>query len=88
MSSFRQFLQAATVIASVMIGLVGLWACRFLPGSFGRTCAWIFHVLTTPVILEISFAALGIIIVLIIAHRAEKNADEWVELDFPDDEKR
>jgi hypothetical protein len=88
MTPFAQFLRAAAIIASVMIGLVALWAARFLPGSLGRIFAWIFHVLTTPIILEISFAALGVVIVLAIAHRAEKNADEWVEMDFPDDEKR
>jgi hypothetical protein len=68
-----------------MMGLVGLWGARFLPDPIGGLCARIFHIITTPIILEISFGVLGICIVLALAHYNEKREDEWVEMDFPDE---
>jgi hypothetical protein len=37
----------------------------------------------TPIILEISFGVLGLMIVVALAHYHETKADEWVEMDFP-----
>lgn|GEM_PF-1953767 len=87
MSRTRQLINAFLVIAAVMFGIIGLWAGRFLPEPLGSICARIFHILTTPIILEISFGILGILIVLALAHHHEKNADEWVEMDVPDETK-
>lgn len=86
MSPLSQFFRAALIIAAVIIGIIGLWAGRFLPDPAGHLFSQIFHIITTPILLEISFSILGVIIVLIIAHRAEKNADEWVEMDFPEED--
>jgi hypothetical protein len=35
--------------------------------------------------MEITFGALGIVIVVALAHYHEKHANEWVEMDIPDD---
>ena len=85
MSRTRQLINAFLIIAAVMLGIVGLWAGRFLPEPLGSMCARIFHILTTPIIMEISFGILGILIVLALAHHHEKNADDWVEMDVPDE---
>ncbi|MFM2170531.1 MAG: hypothetical protein RI957_760 [Verrucomicrobiota bacterium] len=87
MSNARQLRHAALIIGGVILGIISLWAGRFLPGTAGEVLARIFHILTTPIILEASFGVLGIVIVMTLAHYNEKNADEWVELDFPDDKK-
>jgi len=85
MSRTRQLINAFLIIAAVIFGIIGLWAGRFLPGPLGSICAQIFHIVTTPIILEISFGILGILIVLALAHYHEKHADEWVEMDVPDE---
>jgi hypothetical protein len=87
MSSARQLRHSLLIISLVIGGILLLWFGRFLPGAAGELFARLFHILTTPIILEISFGALGIFIVLAIAHYHEKNADEWVEMDFPDEPK-
>jgi hypothetical protein len=88
MNTFRQIRGFLLIIFGVIAGLLGLWSGRFLPGTAGEFFARIFHILTTPIILEISFGALGIMIVFALAHHHEKNADEWVEMDFPQDEEK
>jgi hypothetical protein len=85
MTRRKQLLSAFLIIGFIMSALVGLWGARFLPDPIGGICARIFHIITTPIILEISFGALGICIVLALAHYNEKRADEWVEMDFPDE---
>jgi uncharacterized membrane protein len=87
MSRARQLWNSFLIISLIIGGLIGLWAGRFLPGKTGEIFAKIFHILTTPIILEISFGVLGIIIVLALSHYHEKNADEWVEMDIPNDTK-
>ena len=84
MTRRKQFLSAFLIIGFIMSAL-GLWAARFLPDPIGGICARIFHIITTPIILEISFGVLGICIVLALAHYNEKRSDEWVEMDFPDE---
>ena len=49
MSRTRQLINAFLIIAAVMLGIVGLWAGRFLPEPLGSICARIFHILTTPI---------------------------------------
>ena len=87
MSRARQLWNSFLIISTIIGALVGLWAGRFLPGKTGELFARVFHILTTPIILEISFGVLGIIIVLALAHYHEKNANEWVEMDVPDEPK-
>lgn len=85
MNHFRQLRGALLIILSVITGIVGLWAGRFLPGALGEFMARLFHLITTPIILEISFGVLGAMIVVALAHHHEKNADEWVEIEFPEE---
>ncbi len=85
MSSLRQFAYASLVIGSVMLLVIGTWAGRFFPDPVGPIFARIFHICTTPIIMEITFGALGIVIVVALAHYHEKHANEWVEMDIPDD---
>lgn len=85
MSRARQLWNSFLIISIIIGAVIGLWAGRFLPGKAGEIFGRIFHILTTPIILEISFGVLGIIIVLALSHFHEKNADEWVEMDIPDD---
>lgn len=73
------------IIGGVTLGIISLWAGRFLPGTAGEVMARIFHIITTPIILEASFGILGIVIVMALAHYNEKRSDEWVEMDIPDD---
>ena len=87
MSRARQLRSAFLIISLVIMGILSLWFGRFLPGAAGELFARVFHIITTPIILEISFGLLGIMIVMAIAHYHEKNADEWVEMDFPDEPK-
>lgn len=87
MSRARQLWNSFLIISAIISAVMGLWAGRFLPGKAGEVFAKIFHILTTPIILEISFGVLGIIIVLALSHYHEKNANEWVEMDIPDDTK-
>lgn len=87
MSNASQLRRAILIIAGVTLGIISLWAGRFLPGSAGEVMARIFHIITTPIILEASFGILGIVIVMTLAYYNEKRADEWVEMDFPDDHK-
>ena len=87
MSRARQLCNSLLIIGAIIGTLVGLWAGRFLPGKTGELCARVFHILTTPIILEISFGVLGIVIVLALAHYHEKTANEWVEMDVPDEPK-
>lgn len=87
MSRARQLWNSFLIISTIIGALVGLWAGRFLPGKTGELFARVFHILTTPIILEISFGVLGIIIVMALAHYHEKNANEWVEMDIPDEPK-
>jgi Zn-dependent protease with chaperone function len=85
MSRARQLWSSFLIISIIIGAVVGLWAGRFLPGKAGELFGRIFHILTTPIILEISFGILGIIIVLALSHYHEKNADEWVEMEIPND---
>lgn len=87
MSNARQLRSALLIIGGVIFGIIGLWAGRFLPGTVGEVMSRVFHIITTPIILEASFGILGIVIVMTLAHYHEKNADEWVEMDFPDEKK-
>ena len=87
MSRARQLWNSFLIISAIIGALIGLWAGRFLPGKVGEIFAKVFHILTTPIILEISFGMIGIIIVLALSHYHEKNADEWVEMDIPDETK-
>jgi hypothetical protein len=45
----------------------------------------IFHICTTPIIMEITLATIGIVIVVALAQYHEKHANEWIEMDIPDD---
>jgi hypothetical protein len=85
MSRARQLWNSFLIISIIIGAVVGLWAGRFLPGKAGELFGRLFHILTTPIILEISFGVLGIIIVLALSHYHEKNADEWVEMEIPND---
>lgn len=87
MSQRRQIRSAAFIFGGIIAGILGLWFGRFLPGVPGELFARVFHIITTPIILEISFGVLGIIIVMALAHYHEKRADEWVEMDIPDEPK-
>jgi hypothetical protein len=87
MSALPQIRAGALIFGGIIAGIVGLWFGRFLPGTAGELMARIFHIITTPIILEISFGVLGLLIVLALAHYHEKRADEWVEMDIPDEPK-
>ncbi len=85
MTRFRQFLSALAVIAAVAAGITGLWLGRFLPGTAGELFQAMFRFLTTPILLEISFFGIGLLIVMTLAHYHETRNNEWVEMDIPDD---
>jgi predicted membrane chloride channel (bestrophin family) len=85
MSNARQLRNALLIIGGVIFAILSLWAGRFLPGTLGEVMSRVFHIITTPIILEASFGILGIVIVMTLAHYNEKRADEWVEMDFPDE---
>lgn len=83
MNTLRQLRGFLLIIFAIIGGLLGLWSGRFLPGAAGEFFARMFHIITTPIILEISFGVLGLMIVVALAHYHETKADEWVEIDFP-----
>ena len=85
MPRLRQFLSALALIAAVAAGIVGLWLGRYLPGSAGELFQAMFRLLTTPIILEISFFSIGLLIVMALSHYHETRHNEWVEMDFPDE---
>ena len=85
MSSLRQFAYASLIIFSVLMLVIGTWAGRFFPDPVGAIFARIFHICTTPIIMEITLATFGIVIVVALAQYHEKHANEWVEMDIPDD---
>jgi hypothetical protein len=86
MNTLRQLRGFLVIIFGLIAGLLGLWSGRFLPGTAGEFFARIFHIITTPILLEITFGVLGLMIVFGLAHYHEKKADEWVEMDFPKEE--
>lgn len=85
MPRFQQFLSALAIIVAVATGIVAIWLGRYLPGAAGDLFQALFRLLTTPIILEISFFALGLLIVMALAHYQETRHSEWVEMDFPVD---
>ena len=85
MTSLRQFTYSCLVIFAVLALVIGTWAGRFFPDPAGAIFARIFHICTTPIIMEITLATIGVVIVVLLAHYHEKNANEWVEMDIPDD---
>lgn len=72
------------IIVAVMLLLGGLFLAMQIPGKVGQFTTQFVLKITTPIILEISFATLGIIIVLALAWYNTRNANEFVEIDFPD----
>lgn len=73
-----------TVIAAVTVTLHVSW--RSLPGLLGEWVGIMVGLLSTPVFLEISFATLGLMIVLALNHwRQRKNGDEFVYLEQVED---
>lgn len=85
MTRARQLWNSFLIISTIIGSVIGLWAGRFLPGKVGEIFARIFHIITTPILLEISFGFLGVCIVMALAHYHEKHANEWVEMDVPDE---
>jgi uncharacterized membrane protein len=70
------FLSIAVVAVTSLVG----W--RLLPGLLGEWIGVIVGILSTPVFLEISFAILGLMIVLALNHwRQHKDGDEFVYLE-------
>jgi hypothetical protein len=67
-------------IALIVLVLVLGW--RSLPGVWGEWLGTIAGFITTPIFLEVSFAILGIVIVMTLNHfRQKKDGDELVYLD-------
>jgi len=70
-------------LAIIMLALVLGW--RSLPGVLGEWLGTIAGFITTPIFLEVSFAILGIVIVMTLNHfRQKKDGDELVYLDQVD----
>lgn len=73
--------------AAILLG-IGAAACsallgwRHLPGVVGEWVGTVIGVMTTPFLLEASFALLGVCIVALLNHRRWlREGDEWVHLD-------
>jgi hypothetical protein len=73
--------------AAILLG-IGAAACsallgwRHLPGVLGEWVGTVIGVMTTPFLLEASFALLGLCIVAVLNHRRWlREGDEWVHLD-------
>lgn len=59
-----------------------IWHGRHLPGFVGEWFATVLGIITTPFLMEASFIALGLLIVMIINHwRMRREGDELVYLD-------
>lgn len=69
-----------TSIAAAAVTLLLGW--RLLPGMLGEWVGIMVGIMSTPVFLEISFATLGLMIVLALNHwRQQKDGDEFVYLE-------
>lgn len=76
------------VVILVIIAVVAVTALvgwRLLPGLLGEWVGIMVGIMSTPVFLEISFAILGLMIVLVLNHwRQHKDGDEFVYLEQVD----
>jgi cytochrome bd-type quinol oxidase subunit 1 len=82
---FRQVAVGVLIIALILAVTLGIRAASALPGALGEFFETITGVLGTPVLLEISFATIGFLIVLALNHwRAQREGDEFVEMDVLD----
>lgn len=82
-SRIAQFRNGFFIIFSVMLVLGGLFLAMHIPGKVGHLVSTFVLRITTPIILEISFGTLGIIIVVALAFYNSRREDEYVEMEIP-----
>jgi hypothetical protein len=80
---FAQFRNGFLIIFSLMLVLGGLFMAMHIPGKVGHLVSTFVLRITTPIILEISFGTLGIIIVVALAFYNSRREDEYVEMEIP-----
>jgi hypothetical protein len=72
-------------LAAIIITALVCWRVPTAREVVGETALTIFQVLTTPFILELSVAFLGICVVITLNQmRLERDKDEWVPMHVPD----
>jgi hypothetical protein len=78
-------------VAVLILGTGGLasatlFGWRLVPGVFGEWLGTVIGVMTTPFLLEASFALIGLCLVVALNHRRWlRDGDEWVQLDVADE---
>jgi hypothetical protein len=78
-------------VAVLILGIGGLasatlFGWRLVPGVFGEWLGTVIGVMTTPFLLEASFALIGLCLVVALNHRRWlRDGDEWVQLDVADE---
>ncbi|MBB5352000.1 hypothetical protein HNR46_002241 [Haloferula luteola] len=78
----KQILVGAGVIGSVGLVLVIASLGRFLPGAVGEAFGLLSGIVSTPFLMEISLAGLGLLAVLIFNHfRQVREGDDYVYLE-------
>jgi len=79
---FKQVAVGVVVLAIVLVVTLGVRLASFLPGIVGDFFGIITGILSTPIMLEISFFTIGLMIVFAINHwRMKRDGDEFVYLD-------
>ena len=83
----RQIAAGAGILLAIMIMVCGvLMGWRHLPGILGEWLGVVVGVMTTPFFLELSFAVLGLVVVLMLNHWRQKRAgDELMYLEQVDE---
>ena len=82
-SRIAQLRNGFLIIFSIMAVLGGLFFAMHIPGQVGQMVSAFVLRITTPIILEISFGTLGIIIVVALAFYNSRREDEYVEIEIP-----
>jgi hypothetical protein len=83
----RQIAAGAGILLAITIVVCGvLLGWRHLPGILGEWLGVVIGVMTTPFFLELSFAVLGLTVVLVLNHwRLKRAGDELMYLEQVDD---
>jgi hypothetical protein len=82
----KQVVVAVTILFAVMVLTVAIRLAGAAPGVLGEWFGMIAGVLSTPVLLEFSFFAIGLIIVVGVNHwRSKRDGDDFVYLEQIDE---
>lgn len=84
-SQARQIAIGAGILLALTLLVCGALVARiFIHNFFGEWIGTIIGFMTTPVVLEISFAAIGLLIVLLLnSWRRHRAGDEFVSIELP-----